>query len=74
MGRPVRLLRDAAFRRGVLGSSRGWFAVWAGIGLARFLRSRLGKEASVVERIVLRPGEAVEVRDTGVTREAFGAP
>ena len=72
MGRLVRFLRGTAFRRGVLGTSRGWFAIWAGLGLARFVRTRLGREPVVVERVVLRPGETVEVRDTGIERGAFG--
>lgn len=71
MKRLARFVRGTAFRRGVLGTSRGWFALWAGLGLARFLRARLAREPVVVERVVLRPGEAVEIRDTGVVREAF---
>lgn len=72
MSRLVRLLRTTAFRRGVLGTSRGWFALWAGLGLARFVRARLERGSVVVERVVLRPGEAVEIRDTGVTHGTFG--
>jgi len=71
--RLVRFVRATAFRRGVLGSSRGWFALWAGLGLARFARARLGRDAVLVERVVLRPGEAVEIRDTGVRREVLEA-
>jgi hypothetical protein len=64
-------LRGTAFRRGVLGSSQGWFALWAGLGLARWLKRRLGREAVVVERIVLHPGDAIEIRDTGIARESL---
>ena len=67
----VRYLRREGLKRGVLGTSRPWFAVWVGIGAARFLRKRLGKEPVVVERITLKPGETIEIRDTGVTRAAF---
>jgi hypothetical protein len=47
--------------------------VWATIGVARFLKARTTRDEDVVERIVLKPGETVEIRDTGVTRQAFGA-
>ena len=67
----VRYLRLTGFRKGVLGTSRTWFAVWAGIGVARFLRARVSPEPVVVERIVLKPGETVEIRDTGIPRAAF---
>jgi hypothetical protein len=65
------LLRRTGLRKGVLGTSRGWFAVWSGISLARFLHKRVGKQRAVVERVVLGPGEAVEIRDTGIQREAL---
>lgn len=71
MARLVRFVRATAFRRGVLGTSRGWFALWAALGLARYARKRLGREPVVVERLTLRPGEAVEIRDTGIRREAL---
>lgn len=72
MARLARFLRGTAFRRGVLGTSRGWFALWAAMGAARFAKRRLGREPVVVERIVLHPGQAVEIRDTGVAREVLG--
>jgi hypothetical protein len=68
----VSFLRARAFQRGVVGSSSRWFALWAGIGLASFLRKRLTKEP-VVHRIVLREGDAIEIRDTGISREALEA-
>jgi hypothetical protein len=68
-----RFVRGTAFRRGVLGTSRGWFAIWAGLGAVRFLRKRLGREPEVVERFELGSGEAVVIRDTGVSRKAFKA-
>lgn len=57
-------LRTRGFQKGVVGSSRTWLGVWAGLSVARWLHERLGKEEVVVERVVLRPGEAVEIRDT----------
>ena len=71
MQRLLDLLKRTGMRKGVLGSSRGWFAVWSAISIGRFLKRRLGKQPVVVERVVLGPGEAVEIRDTGVRREAF---
>jgi hypothetical protein len=65
--RLVDALRRTAFRKGVAGTSKGWFALWAGIGAARFVKGRLDREPVVVDRIVLRPGETVEIRDLGVT-------
>ena len=65
-------VRANAFRKGVLGSSRGWFAVWAGLAVTKFVRKRLGKEPVVAERFVLRPGETVVISDTGITRRDFG--
>lgn len=59
------LLRSRGFQKGVVGSSRAWLGVWAGLGAARWLHQRLGKEEVVVERVVLREGEAIEIRDTG---------
>jgi hypothetical protein len=73
VGRVTRFVRATAFRRGVLGSSRNWFVVWVVVGMARFVKSRLGKEPVVVERIVLKRGQAIEIRDTGVRREALEA-
>jgi hypothetical protein len=67
MAKLVDSLRRTAFRKGVSGTSSAWFAVWAGIGAARFVKGRLGRKPEVVERVVLQPGQAVEIRDLGVT-------
>ena len=72
-GRLTRFVRTAAFQRGVLGTSRGWFVVWAVLGTARFLRKRLDRDTGVLERIELRPGESVVISDTGIPRKAFKA-
>jgi hypothetical protein len=66
MGPLVRFLRTRGLQRGVFGSSRGWLGVWLTLTLARQLNKRLGKEAQLVERVVLKPGQAVQVVDTGV--------
>ena len=67
----IGFLRRQAFRRGVLGNNRTWFAVWAAIGVARFLKARVTRDDDVVETLVLRKGETIEIRDTGITRAAF---
>ena len=71
VNRLVRFIRGTAFRRGVIGTSSRWFGVWAGLALARQVRQRLGKEEVVVERITLKKGEAIEIRDTGISRGSF---
>lgn len=71
MGRVTGILQRTGFRKGVLGTSRGWFAAWAAISAAKFVRGRLNREPKVVETVVLRPGEAVVISDTGVERRAF---
>lgn len=70
MPSPSRFLRTAAFRRGVLGSSSGWLAVWGVLTAVRLLR-RLFREREVVARLELEPGEGVLIQDTGLPRKAF---
>jgi hypothetical protein len=67
----LELLKRTGMRKGVLGNSRPWFAVWTAITVARVMKKRLGKQPALVERVVLGPGEAVEIRDTGIQREAL---
>lgn len=62
----LRFLRTRGLQRGVLGSSRAWLGVWLALSLGRQLNKRLGKDDTVVERIVLRPGDTIQVGDTGV--------
>ena len=66
MGFLLRYIRTRALRHGVFGSSRGWLGVWVALTLGRQLNKRLGKEAVLVDRIVLKPGQRVEIRDTNV--------
>lgn len=63
----VPLVKRAAYTRGVTGSSSKWLGAWVLISTAQFVRRRL-KEPVKVERIVLKPGQTIEIRDTGVTR------
>jgi len=62
----LRFLRTRGLQRGVFGSSRGWLAVWVAITLGRQINRRLGKEPELVDRVVLRPGQSVQIVDTGV--------
>jgi hypothetical protein len=71
LGRVSRFVQRTAFRRGVLGTSRGWFAFWAALTLVRFVRKRLGREAEVLGRVELGPGQGVVVTDTAVPWKAL---
>ena len=62
----LRFLRTRGLQRGVFGSSRGWLGVWVALTLARQVNKRLGREPELVDRVVLQPGQAVQVVDTGV--------
>jgi hypothetical protein len=70
MGPSRRFIQAMAFRRGVLGSSRLWFTVWASLGIARFVRTRLFKDEVVVQRYKLKRGQTIQIRDTGMAWEA----
>lgn len=72
LGKAFDFLRTRGFQRGVLGSSSKWLGVWAGLTVARELHKRIGKEPVLVERVVLKPGQSVEIRDTGVTWDHAG--
>ena len=66
MGSLLRFLRTRGLQRGVFGSSRGWLGVWVALWVARQLNKRLGREPELVDRVVLRAGQGVEIRDTGI--------
>lgn len=70
----LRFLRTRGLQRGLLGSSRGWLGVWVGLALARQVNKRLGREPVLVDRVVLRPGQTLEIRDTGVRWKDAGTP
>ena len=65
-GKTVDLLRSRGLQKGVLGSSRGWLAVWVGLTAAKQLHKHLGKEPELVDRVVLKPGQRLVIEDTGV--------
>lgn len=62
----ISYLRVRGMQRGVLGSSRAWLGVWVGLTAVRLL-GRLLSQPAQVEQVRLRKGEAIEIRDTGVT-------
>ena len=66
MNQLVSYLRIRGMQRGVLGGSRTWLGIWVGLTAARFL-TRLLSQPAQVERVQLKPGQAIEIRDTGVT-------
>ena len=59
-------LRTRGLQRGVFGGNRTWLGVWVGLTAVRYL-SRLLSQPDQVERVALKPGQALEIRDTGVT-------
>jgi hypothetical protein len=59
--RGLRLLQTRGVRRGVYGSSRGWFWVAvAAFGVRRFRRA-IGSEYELVYRGEVKPGEIIQV-------------
>lgn len=71
--RLANFIRMSAFRKGVLGSSRAWFSVWAALGTYRFLKKRLDRDQGVIERVELGAGESVLITDTAIPRKVFKA-
>ena len=72
MARLVPRLRSAAFRKGMIGTSRGWLGVWAVLTAAKGIQ-RLARDKPIVDRISLKPGQTLEVRDTGISVEKYDA-
>ncbi len=68
MLRLVRFLKGTGFRRGVLGGSRYWFALWAAVSATGWLRRRSRREEKVAYRSELLPGEQLLVTHEAVTR------
>ncbi|MGH9209264.1 MAG: hypothetical protein ACRD2C_01135 [Acidimicrobiales bacterium] len=69
--RVLRMLQTRGVRRGVFGSSRGWF--WIAVvtwGLRR-MRRMIGSEPEVVFRGELKPGHAIQIDHL---TEIYGPP
>ena len=63
--RGVELLLQRGRQQGVFGKSRMWLAVWAGITAVRQVQRFIDRDPAGTQRIVLKPGQAVVIRDTG---------
>jgi hypothetical protein len=61
MTKLLRSLSRLAFRRGVVGASREWAAVWVLAALWARSRRKSDEPPPVVHREVLRPGETIRV-------------
>ena len=58
----ARRLRASAFRRGVLGDSSTWLAVWAVLASARIVRRLVRPKPRIMFSEKLAPGEVVVIR------------
>lgn len=61
MTKLLRTLSRLAFRRGVLGGSRQWAAVWVLAALWSRSRKKSEEPPPVVHREVLGPGESIRI-------------
>ncbi|MGH9118743.1 MAG: hypothetical protein ACRD0A_12950 [Acidimicrobiales bacterium] len=53
----VRYTKSTAYRRGVVGSSRPWLAIWILLTAVNWLRRHAGKAEEPVLRLKIEPGE-----------------
>jgi hypothetical protein len=61
MTKLLRSLSRLAFRRGVVGGSREWAAVWVLAALWAKSRRKSEEEPPVIHREVLSPGESIRI-------------
>ncbi|MGH9040642.1 MAG: hypothetical protein ACRDZ3_10465 [Acidimicrobiia bacterium] len=61
MTKLIRTLSRLAFRKGVLGGSREWVAVWILAALWTRARRSANKPPPVVHRETLSPGESIRI-------------
>jgi len=71
MGAFLGFLKSRGFRRGVVGASRPWMALWVTIAAAQFLRKRTARR-SVVERFTLKAGESILITDLALPESQVG--
>ncbi len=57
----LKFLRRQGLRRGVLGTSRPWLAVWAAISTLSLVRRLLGRKQESVFKADLQPGEIIVI-------------
>ena len=53
----VSYARGTAYRRGVVGSNRGWFVFWLALAGLNWFRRHAGRAEERVLRLKLEPGE-----------------
>ena len=61
MTKLIRSLSRLAFRRGVLGGSRAWAAVWVLAALWARSRRKSDEPPPVIHREVLEPGDSIRI-------------
>lgn len=61
MTKLLRSLARLAFRRGVLGGSRQWVAVWVLAALWTRARRKSDEPPAVIHREVLEPGRSIRI-------------
>ena len=71
MGALLGFLKARGFRKGVVGASRGWMALWVTITTAQFLRRRMARK-TVVERFTLKAGESILITDLALPESQVG--
>jgi hypothetical protein len=62
MGLTVRALRRTSTRRGLLGGSRGWMAVFVALTGGRLLRKAVRRTPQLVTVERLEPGQSMTIR------------
>ena len=65
IGRLTGFLRGRGLRKGVLGGNRRWLAIWAVTFTAQMVH-KLMKPKPAIERVTLKPGETLVIKDLGV--------
>ncbi len=68
MQRLGRFVKATGFRRGVLGGSRNWFALWVALSAAGWLRRKAGRTEKIAYRSELHPGEQLVITHEDVVR------
>jgi hypothetical protein len=61
MGRLIRILRRNATYKGLLGGQRGWLAMFAVFGVARFFGKYVGRDEQHLASERLRPGQSMTI-------------
>jgi hypothetical protein len=73
MGALLGLLKSRGFRKGILGQSRPWMALWVTISALQLLR-RWTERKAVIERFTLNPGESILVTDLALPESQVDPP